>query len=115
MTFVAILSIINYVNAFQPIVRKASTTSSLSLSSSYSLLALRRHNHVYQQRFQSSIATSLRSTSTRLYSDNNSDDDNDKNNNKARVLFLGTPDVAATSLKRIVEESQKDDRYVRLF
>ena len=70
---------------------------------------------MYQQRFQSSIATSLRSTSTRLYSDNNSDDDNDKNNNKARVLFLGTPDVAATSLKRIVEESQKDDRYVRLF
>ena len=29
---------------------------------------------------------------------------------KARVLFLGTPDVAATSLEAIVEESKKDGR-----
>jgi uncharacterized protein (DUF1810 family) len=29
---------------------------------------------------------------------------------KARVLFLGTPEVAATSLQRIVEESQKEER-----
>lgn len=28
---------------------------------------------------------------------------------KARILFLGTPEVAATSLERIVAESKKDD------
>jgi methionyl-tRNA formyltransferase len=33
---------------------------------------------------------------------------NDENKDKARILFLGTPDVAATSLQRLVSESQNE-------
>ena len=39
----------------------------------------------------------------------NSDDNDNNTNTKARVLFLGTPDVAATTLKTIVEASQKEN------
>ena len=42
---------------------------------------------------------------SRLYS--SSSDDN--SSEKARILFLGTPDVAATSLKSIYEQSQNPD------
>jgi len=42
--------------------------------------------------------------SSRLYS-------SDSDPQSARVLFLGTPDVAATSLRRIVEDSQKSSLY----
>ena len=34
----------------------------------------------------------------------------DAENEKARLIFLGTPDVAADSLKSIVEASKQDDR-----
>lgn len=44
------------------------------------------------------ISAPFSSTSTRLLSAD-----------KARVLFLGTPDVAATSLTKLVEESKKED------
>lgn len=40
----------------------------------------------------------------RLYSSSS-----DANNKKARLIFLGTPDVAADSLKSIVDASKKDD------
>lgn len=49
----------------------------------------------------------------RLFS--TSSDEDDKNNdsaeknNKARIVFLGTPDVAASSLRAIVEESKKEN------
>lgn len=42
----------------------------------------------------------------RLCSSNGGDD---SGGNKARIVFLGTPDVAADTLKSIVEESKKDD------
>ncbi len=42
---------------------------------------------------------------TKLFSTEASD-----TSSKARVVFLGTPDVAATTLERIVEESKKDKR-----
>ena len=41
----------------------------------------------------------------RLYSSSSSGE-------KARIVFLGTPEVAATSLQAIVEDSKKEDRYV---
>ena len=40
----------------------------------------------------------------RLYSSSESSD-------SARILFLGTPDVAATSLQSIVEDSKKSSLY----
>ncbi|KAK1741833.1 methionyl-tRNA formyltransferase [Skeletonema marinoi] len=42
---------------------------------------------------------------SRLYSSSSDDDSSEK----ARILFLGTPDVAATSLKTIYEQSQSPD------
>ena len=41
----------------------------------------------------------------RLYSSSSSGE-------KARIVFLGTPEVAATSLQAIVEDSKKEDRCV---
>lgn len=51
----------------------------------------------------STIATKHHSIASRLYATEGIED-----TDKARILFLGTPDVAAISLKRIVDESRKD-------
>jgi len=45
-------------------------------------------------------------SSTHLHS---SSSDDESNNEKTRILFLGTPDVAATSLKTLYEASQRPD------
>lgn len=49
-----------------------------------------------------------RTSYTRFFSSTEASED--INSGKARVVFLGTPDVAATTLERIVEESKKDER-----
>ena len=63
--------------------------------------------------------TSTRTTSSsssisfvRLFSSSTNDVET---KDKARLVFLGTPEVAADSLKTIVEESKKEDRYVGIF
>ena len=91
-----------------------------SLSSSSSLL-LNQRLYVSNegQRFNNLISITPKATdlfhrysSTKLFStvnvnDNNNDDDDD--DKKIRVVFLGTPDVAAESLKTIVNDSQKEN------
>ena len=43
----------------------------------------------------------------RLYQSSSASEEG--NNEKSRVVFLGTPDVAATTLRKLYEESTKDD------
>ena len=54
----------------------------------------------YSKNYLSSTA----GVSWRLYSSSSGE--------KARIVFLGTPEVAATSLQAIVEDSKKEDRCV---
>ena len=68
-----------------------------------------RHNNINiisTKRFLSQEDDTSSTTSTNTSSSSSS---SNNNNNKARVLFLGTPDVAATSLQRIYQESIQDD------
>ena len=62
--------------------------------------------------FQAIIGSSRRTgyqifNFSHLHSSSSSDNDND-GDDKARILFLGTPDVAATSLKTIYEQTQQN-------
>jgi len=56
------------------------------------------------------LSHQFRSSLYRLYSTtttNNNDDDN----NKCKIVFLGTPDVAAESLQIFIDESKKSNLY----
>jgi len=58
-----------------------------------------RHQHHYQQKHRRT-ATSLPSSE---------EDEDTSSTGKARVLFLGTPDVAATSLRTLVDASKDEN------
>ena len=94
MTFVAAISTVFFVNGF-------TTTSKLSQVRVLPKLLSSNVKQFQKFHLQRTATATATSTSTRLFA---------SSVDKARVLFLGTPDVAATTLQQIVEESQKDER-----
>jgi len=79
--------------------RKALCTHAFISSSS---ITTKSQRSAYKVAFGSGLSK-YRTSSSYLYSTVS-----DSNEEKARILFLGTPDVAATCLQKIVEESKKD-------
>jgi hypothetical protein len=55
------------------------------------------------------LSHQYRSSLYRLYS--TTTNNNDDNNNKCKIVFLGTPDVAAESLQIFIDESKKSNLY----
>ncbi len=101
MTFAA-LSTVCLVNGFTQTIRANTRLGLGALSPSYSSFeAFSSKKRINGRNIILTSSSSSRKfqTSSRLYA-----------TDKARVLFLGTPDVAATSLKTIVEESKKEGR-----
>ena len=110
MTFVVFSTLCNVnikvVNSF--LIPSLKTTYTRTLSTSTEIASKRSRISYYyhaQARAQVHAQTKLFSTETSSEADSTG---------KARVVFLGTPDVAATTLGRIVEESKKDERCVCL-
>ena len=73
--------------------------------------SLNLHNPNLIAPFHYATNINARSSFSRLYSSSSDDDDSSSSSDvngitKTRILFLGTPDVAATSLKSIHDESQ---------
>mmetsp|Transcript_6375 Transcript_6375/g.13871 ORF Transcript_6375/g.13871 Transcript_6375/m.13871 type:complete len:440 (-) Transcript_6375:198-1517(-) len=112
-TMAAFSSILRPCNGFQ--VRTTCLTGLRIVGPYYSAsLVTPRHNrHQHYHRIASSTSSiklqsryHVRSfSSTHLHSSS----DDEPTNEKARILFLGTPDVAATSLKTLYEASQRPD------
>ena len=92
--FITFVMMLQYVRSFrvQLPVSRAKYGMQLSGSPLSSLLSI-------------SPNSSRRRSCCRLYSTSSSSDEE----GRKRIVFLGTPEVAADSLKRIYEESQKDD------
>jgi len=105
--------VVGFTSASTSHIKRSSVSSSslLSLSSSSSFFPHPPTKVARRGDFVSFFGSSSSNTHTRLYSsssvDNNDDDEYSKK--KARIVFLGTPDVAATSLQSIVEESKKEN------
>lgn len=89
--------------------QKKFTSSASSLCTYYR--SNKNKSCLFQYYHNSQFFRLFASTTSSSNSDSDdSDDDNDNYlNKKARVLFLGTPDVAATTLKTIVEASQNEN------
>jgi len=92
------------VAAFSPIVTAiAHDRRPPSLVSPHSWLILKRQS-IFHRTSSSHYA---------LFSSSITDDVTDGSKSKARVVFLGTPDVAAASLRTIVQESKSEERFVQ--
>ena len=102
------LSTIHFVNGFAITTKTTHAKHVLKNISSFSSISKIRPQQpqhspffgIYRNANAAANASNARLFQTRLFA---------SVSDKARVLFLGTPDVAADSLKRIVEESQKED------
>ena len=68
-------------------------------------------HHQYHHNYFTAIATPISKSAFRLFSATTNDKAESSDNSqdhKKRVVFLGTPDVAATSLRRLYEDSQRE-------
>ena len=97
------------------ILLRSSTRSIVARSSpaSSSCARVRIHSYSSSRVLYASSSSSSSLTSPPL-PDSSSEGDDEKNKKVARVLFLGTPDVAATSLVSVHESSLRPDSPFRL-
>ena len=70
-----------------------------------------QYHHQHHHKCFTALATPTSTSTFRLFSATTNDKEESRDNtqdNKKRVVFLGTPDVAATSLRRLYEDSQRE-------